>query len=171
MSTLTHTVTSGTPPFILQINPGALCTANCTHSTVGSPIITTYNSSALTLGVNASLTFTVTDGNGCVFNHNFTHCCPTTGGSITGASTPNVNVSSTYSLGGITGTHTVVWSLIGGAGNSITASNSTQATVNVGTSAFTLRATITDCSGNRAVNFSITPTCTLAVSSIVFSCI
>lgn len=170
MSTLTHTVTTGTPPFVIQINPGALCTANCTHSTVGSAVATTYNSSGLTLGVNTTLTFTLTDANGCVFNNNFTHCCPTTGGAITGAATPGVNASSTYTLSGITGTHTVAWSLIGGTGNSITTSNSTEATLNVGSAAFTLRATITDCSGDRVVNFTITPTCTLSVTSIVFSC-
>lgn len=173
MSTYTYTLDSGEAPFNVQINPGNLCTGNCTHSVLGSPVSTTYNSSGLTLGVNTPLTFTLTTANGCTLTNNFTHCCATTGGTITGDSTPNQNSFSTYSLGGVVGTYTTVWSLVGGTGNSINASNQTQVTVNVGTTSFTLRATITDCSGSRAINFIISPeapVCSLTVSNIVFSC-
>lgn len=173
MSTYTYTVDSGEAPFLVEINPGALCTSNCTHSVLGSPVSTTYNSVGLPIGVNSVLTFTLTTANGCVTNNNFTHCCPTTGGAITGDDVPDQNTFSTYSLTGVTGTYTTVWSTVGGVGNSIITSNNTQVNINVGAGAFTLRATLSDCSGTRAVNFTISPqapVCGLVVSNIVFSC-
>lgn len=170
MAKFRFNLAAGVPPYSVQINPGSLCLSNCTISAAGNNIEVPYNDSGLTKGVNYNLTLTITDVLGCIQTTNAVHCCPTTGGSISGTATPNASAQITYSLISIVGTHTVNWTLIGGTGASIVSSNSTQATVNVGSTVFTLRATITDCSGSRNINYVITPACTLNVSAINFTC-
>lgn len=117
------------------------------------------------------MTLQVTDALGCIDTKPFVHCCPTTGGIVSGNLNPTDNTLSTYTLSDVVGNYSISWSIAGGNAT-IATTGTNQVTVNVGTSEFILSAFLTDCSGSRYISLNINPTpvCTMTVSTPVFSC-
>ena len=170
MAKVNYTINSGQPPFAIQVNPGGLCTDNCNHTIIGGNE-SVFNASGLTKGISYNLSLQVTDSFSCTNSVGFVFCCPTEGGVVSGNLNPEDNSIATYTLSGVVGTATLSWQISGGNAF-ILATSLNQVSVNVGTQDFVLAAKLTDCSGDRFVSLTITPTpsCLMTVSTPVFTC-
>lgn len=170
MATVLYTINTGQPPFTIQVNPGGLCTDNCNH-TLFTSTSSAYNDAGLTKGVSYNLTLQVTDSFSCTNSVGFVHCCPSTGGNVTGNLNPEDNSLATYTLSGVVGTATLSWQITGGNAY-IQSTGLNQVSVNVGTQDFVVAAKLTDCSGERIISLSVfpSPSCLMTVSTPIFTC-
>lgn len=152
------------------------CTSNCSGMGNGSHV-SNFNNVDLQKGVNHSINLVLSEG-ACSDSSNQTICCPATGGSISGSVTPAQSTTQTYTVSGIDGIYSESggnggFSIIGGNASFIGTPSSGIASVNVGTSSFTLCYNILSCGQSRSICININPQgggCSLSVSSVSISC-
>lgn len=152
------------------------CTSNCSGMGNGSHT-SDFNTSDLQKGVNHSINLVLSEGS-CNDSSNQTICCPATGGSIIGSVTPAQNTTQNYNVTGIVDIYSESggnggFSIIGGNASFIGTPSGGAATLNVGTSSFTLCYNILSCGQSRSICININPQgggCTLSVSSVSISC-
>lgn len=181
MAQLTYTISGSSGNTSVSIKKSGdnteRCTSNCSGRNNGTHS-SNFDASDLTKGVNHTINLLLSEG-ACSDSNGQTLCCPATGGNLTGNITPAEYSQQTFAVSGIDGNYAESggnggFSILGGTGASFNGTPSGgSASVNVGTTEFTLCYNIISCGQNRSLCITVTPQtagCTLSVSSVSISC-
>lgn len=152
------------------------CLSNCTGQVNGTTT-SDVDSTGLAKGVSHVMDVVVTEGS-CSNYGSALLCCPATGGSISGNLTPSENTTQTYTVSGTDGNFSESggnggFSILGGSANFSGTPTGGVASVNVGTTSFTLCYNINSCSISRSVCITINPQvvgCSLSVTGVTIVC-